>query len=212
MKKSFLIILLSLISNSLLFADGKYIVVLKETSDINIASTNSVSSETIEEKAIRLLGLDGVSTANSSSINTNQLEKVFENVFQGFAAIIDEETLESLRNNPEVDFIEEDKVITLNSVQSPTSSWGLDRIDDRNREENQQYNYSFTGKNVNVYVIDSGVNIAHEEFTGRIGDGINTYTTDTEDLSDCNGPWYSCIRYHIRYRIWCCKRSNFTSC
>lgn len=55
---------------------------------------------------------------------------------------------------------------TINS--SPLiSNWGLDRIDQRLRPLNGTYNYTNTGAGVNVYVLDNGINISHQEFGGR---------------------------------------------
>lgn len=55
---------------------------------------------------------------------------------------------------------------TINS--SPLiSNWGLDRIDQRLRPLSGTYNYTNTGAGVNVYVLDNGINISHQEFGGR---------------------------------------------
>lgn len=64
--------------------------------------------------------------------------------------------------------------------------WGLDRIDSRYGDLDNQYHYESGAPNSVIYVMDTGVNANHEEFTGgrainlvnTVGDGINT---------DCNG-------------------------
>jgi hypothetical protein len=63
--------------------------------------------------------------------------------------------------------------------------WGLDRIDSRFGPMDSVYNYDNQGDQVDVYVIDTGIRVSHQEFEGRAtflintaGDSINT---------DCNG-------------------------
>ena len=43
-------------------------------------------------------------------------------------------------------------------------NWGLDRIDQEQLPLNGLYQYSRTASNVDVYVVDSGINVNHEEF------------------------------------------------
>jgi subtilisin family serine protease len=70
-------------------------------------------------------------------------------------------------------------------TQSPASSWGLDRTDQRALPLNNSYSYATTGSGVDVYVVDTGVLSTHSEFTGRIRSGFAaTGLTGTED---CNG-------------------------
>lgn len=63
--------------------------------------------------------------------------------------------------------------------------WGLDRIDMHYGMLDGAYNYMNMASSVDVYIIDTGIRVTHQEFGGRavflantVGDGINT---------DCNG-------------------------
>mmetsp|Transcript_8974 Transcript_8974/g.15787 ORF Transcript_8974/g.15787 Transcript_8974/m.15787 type:complete len:482 (+) Transcript_8974:3-1448(+) len=49
-------------------------------------------------------------------------------------------------------------------------SWGLDRIDqaDLPLDEVSPIRNTYTGKGVNIYIVDTGINELHEEFTGRV--------------------------------------------
>lgn len=65
-------------------------------------------------------------------------------------------------------------------VQSP-APWNLDRVDMHFGLLDNEYVYTEVGTNVDVYVIDTGVRLTHQEFQGRaaflantVGDGINT--------------------------------------
>lgn len=57
----------------------------------------------------------------------------------------------------DTDFLETDEKTTL---------WGLDRIDDR-KSRDYDYTPPNTGKNVHVFVADTGIRTTHEDFGGR---------------------------------------------
>jgi subtilisin family serine protease len=65
-------------------------------------------------------------------------------------------------------------------------TWGLDRVDQREATLNDRYDYSHDGTGVNVYVFDSGINSAHEEFAGRVELGY-TAILDGYGAEDCAG-------------------------
>jgi subtilisin family serine protease len=75
-------------------------------------------------------------------------------------------------------------VISTTGTQTG-ASWGLDRIDQFSKTGDGNYNYSYDGTGVDIYVIDSGINVNHTEFTGRITDGY--YLTSLGTISDCTG-------------------------
>lgn len=63
--------------------------------------------------------------------------------------------------------------------------WNLDRIDQRPSNLDNKYFYSVTkGSNVNVYVIDTGIDITHPEFGGRAVWGTNTVDNNNVDCND----------------------------
>lgn len=71
--------------------------------------------------------------------------------------------------------------------------WHLDRINQRNLPLDGNISTgALTGQGVTVYVVDSGVNLTHEQFGARIIAGIDPLTSDNNDpvspaSSDCNG-------------------------
>lgn len=69
-----------------------------------------------------------------------------------------------------------------------SAPYQLDRIDQRNGDTDGKYRASLTGNGVDIYIMDSGINTGHNEFRGRIVDGVN-FDPDqpTTDVSDCNG-------------------------
>ena len=65
-------------------------------------------------------------------------------------------------------------------------SWGLDRIDQGALPLNRGFDYGrSTGNGVEVYILDSGIRLTHNEFRGRVQCGYNsiekTYGTGCED-------------------------------
>ena len=68
-----------------------------------------------------------------------------------------------------MDYVEEDRIVYGGSTRNVTS-WGLDRIDSTKAELNHRFNLScgLSGKGVDVYVLDTGVNYNHKEFSGKV--------------------------------------------
>jgi subtilisin family serine protease len=114
-----------------------------------------------------------------------QVRAVWEHALKGFAARLSPAALRELRRNPNVQFIEPDGFVRTAVTQSPVPSWGLDRIDQRNLPLDNSYTYNNNGSGVHAYIVDTGINPTHNEFTGRIGNGINF--AGGSGTNDCNG-------------------------
>ncbi|KAF9174428.1 hypothetical protein BGX20_011317 [Mortierella sp. AD010] len=99
------------------------------------------------------------------------------NKVPGFAATINQATLKELLASPEVDFIEQDAIVTIQGLQSSPPSWGLTRVSQRNLSLTQPYLYNdAAGSGVTAYIIDTGVYPGHSEFGGRATMGANFVT------------------------------------
>ena len=77
------------------------------------------------------------------------------------------------------------------------ATWGLDRVDQADLPLDQTYSYADDGGNVHAYIIDTGVRSSHNEFSGRVGNGIS-YAPESggflfggggidSSIEDCNG-------------------------
>lgn len=103
----------------------------------------------------------------------------------GYAAELTPSQLAQVRRDPAVAYVEADQVVSVADTQSP-ATWGLDRIDQRNRPLDNSYTYGPTGLGVKAYVVDTGVLASHAEFSGRLAAGY-TAINDGRGTSDCNG-------------------------
>ncbi|KAI1082518.1 proteinase T-like protein [Whalleya microplaca] len=100
--------------------------------------------------------------------------------FKGFTSAMDKTTLEAIRNHPDVEFVEQDALVSINGYLSQTSStWGLGRISHKASSTTYVYDES-AGEGTCAYVIDTGIYVDHPEFEGRathlatfIGNGQN---------------------------------------
>jgi subtilisin family serine protease len=110
---------------------------------------------------------------------------VYTAALNGFAGTLNRGQLSALQNNPNVAYIEQDAVVHHTATQN-NATWGLDRTDQRALPLSGTYSYSNTGSGVRAYIIDTGILLAHSEFTGRIGNGFDAVTAGG-NADDCNG-------------------------
>lgn len=127
----------------------------------------------------------------SVAANGGSVTYVYDSILNGFAAYLPAKALKAVLADPKVDYVAPDiqmhldQEISIQTVQM-SAVWGLDRIDQHILPFSGTYGYGYTGKGVNVYVIDTGIRSTHKQFGGRatkdydvIGDGQNG--------NDCNG-------------------------
>jgi subtilisin family serine protease len=57
-------------------------------------------------------------------------------------------------------------VVSALEMDSPVYAWGIDRTDQKTGTNNQ-YQYERDGTNVDVYILDTGIYVEHEEFEGH---------------------------------------------
>jgi subtilisin family serine protease len=121
------------------------------------------------------------SVASAKGIATKY---VYSGALNGFAATLSGAQLSALQRDSRVASIEHNQVARIATTQSPTPSWGIDRIDQQNLPLSNSYTFTATGAGVTAYILDTGINTSHPDFGGRAavafdalgGDGI-----------DCNG-------------------------
>ena len=107
----------------------------------------------------------------------------YSGVLNGFAAVLDDAALAEVRADPDVAYVEQDQTITLSATQTG-ATWGIDRIDQRNRPLSGTYTYTTTASAVYVYIIDTGIYTAHSQFGGRASNVFDAFGGSGQD---CHG-------------------------
>lgn len=104
----------------------------------------------------------------------------YKSAINGFSVRLSEKQAVKLSEDPRVDYVEEDGIVSANTIQY-SAPWGLDRVDQRTIPLSGSYNNAdLAGSGVTAYVIDTGIMTAHTQFGGRayvgvdyVGDGWN---------------------------------------
>ncbi|SET24079.1 S8 family peptidase [Stigmatella erecta] len=149
---------------------GQYVVMLKE-------GTGEV--EAVSKELSRRYG--------------GEVFEVYTRVARGFAVRMSEAAAKSLARHPSVALVEEDgrfqeveEGFSLQTVQ-PTSSAGLDRIDQHTLPLNGTFTYVQTGAGVHAYILSTGIRKTHVEFQPNQAVPGYDAVTPGGDASDCAG-------------------------
>ncbi|MFI6227999.1 S8 family peptidase [Micromonospora echinospora] len=111
---------------------------------------------------------------------------VWGDALNGFSVHASERTAKRLAADPAVAYVEQDGTVQTTTTQSPTPSWGLDRIDQHPLPLNNSYSYTSTGSGVVAYIIDTGIRTTHTDFGGRAVHGYDA-VDGALPADDCNG-------------------------
>ncbi|MFD0200338.1 MULTISPECIES: S8 family peptidase [Saccharothrix] len=128
---------------------------------------------------------DGVAATSVVDAHGGRIDDVWRHALNGFAVTATPEQAAKIAGDPRVAFVQQDVEVTATATQSPTPSWGLDRVDQRNLPLDNSYTYPNTAGNVTAYIIDTGIRTTHQDFGGRAVWGTNT--SGDGNNSDCNG-------------------------
>ncbi|MEU4565303.1 proprotein convertase P-domain-containing protein [Micromonospora sp. NPDC023956] len=142
-----------------------YVVVLKET---------SVARTGVDASARSLARQYGGAVA-----------RTYQHALRGFEVSLSEAAARRLAAHPSVKYVQQNHRVSIAATQSPTPSWGLDRVDQRNLPLNNSFTYPNNGSGVRAYVIDTGIRFSHGDFGTRAVSGFDAIDGGSAD--DCNG-------------------------
>ncbi|GAA4914955.1 peptidase inhibitor I9 [Stackebrandtia albiflava] len=107
--------------------------------------------------------------------------------FNGFLLEMSADEARALAADPSVDYVEQNGTVSIAGTQSNPPSWGLDRIDQDSLPLDDSYTYpDSAGSGVTAYIIDTGADLDHPDFGGRMTSGADTVDND-DDAEDCQG-------------------------
>lgn len=109
----------------------------------------------------------------------------YSHALRGFAATMSPGQARRMAADPAVAYVQPNVVHRISGTQASPPSYGLDRIDQRNRPLDQSYSYASTASGVRAYVIDTGILTTHSDFGGRASSGFDAIDGGAAD--DCNG-------------------------
>ncbi|WP_329110429.1 S8 family peptidase [Micromonospora sp. NBC_01699] len=144
---------------------GSYVVVFKDA---------SVAQTSVADTAQSLAKRHGGSVA-----------RTYEHALRGFEVRLSEAAAKRLAADPSVKYVQQNHTVRIAATQTPTPSWGLDRIDQVNLPLNNSYTYPNTGAGVRAYIIDTGIRFSHSDFGGRAVTGFDA--VDGGSADDGNG-------------------------
>ncbi|WP_406725686.1 S8 family peptidase [Streptomyces sp. GD-15H] len=108
-----------------------------------------------------------------------EIERTYTKALNGYEVEASEAEAKRLAADPAVASVVQNRTFHITGTQPSPSSWGLDRIDQRNLPLNNSYTYpDSAGQGVTAYVIDTGVRITHNDFGGRASDGYDAIDND----------------------------------
>jgi subtilisin family serine protease len=160
---------------------GKYIVVYKDgvAPDVQMSATYKDGNERVKDFSAKMLEKHGIEKGN--------VKHVFSKVIKGFSASLTKAQVKELKNDPDVDFVEQDQIVTLGRKpkgggggSAPQETpWGITRV-------NGGANYN--GSNV-AWVIDTGIDLDHADLNVDASRGFNAFTKgkDGRSTDDGNG-------------------------
>lgn len=143
---------------------NRYIVVLND----DVASDDS-------PREVRLERVREIANSHAAT-HLGRVDYLYETALKGYSIELPNEAAAiAISNRPEVQWVEEDDTLEVGQAPAspqPSPPWGLDSIDgnmpaptpDATGRTTGTYTFNATGAGVIAYVLDTGINTAHQDF------------------------------------------------
>jgi len=156
---------------------GKYIVQLKPETDV---ASIALHHNAVREIHARNLAKRDIATAEEEA--GVEREYGFGD-FKGYAGAFDAATVEELKSLPEVLDVVQDYIMTTTALVTQSSApWGLGSISSRTRGASSYIYDDTAGRGTFSYIVDTGIRLTHQDFTGRAVFGYNAVSgSDNND-------------------------------
>src|SRR3989338_4834713 len=160
---------------------AEVIVYLKEPSNVNLKNANSFKT-TLRKNSIQDLG--------------NDFELKYEYIsLNGFSGKINKDSLEKLKQNPNV------KAVYLNQKRTIFLQDSVPLINASLLHSKVINDINLTGIGQTICILDTGINYSHSDFGGCFGDGCRVvsgydYVNDDNDPYDDHGHDHHKGHYH----------------
>lgn len=124
-----------------------------------------------------------VATQSLAASYDVEVKDEYDASIKGFSANMSEDQAKKLAADSRVAYVQQNQKITVAQDNPP---WGLDRVDQRDLPLDKKFEPSTDAKNVNVYIIDTGIYAKHQDFGDRASVGTDT-VGDGQNGVDCMG-------------------------
>ena len=104
-----------------------------------------------------------------------------------YVAGLDAQQVSALQRDPRIASVDAVVEFAVDGIDTNTQNWGADRIDQVNLPLDTTHQYS-DAADVDVYILDSGVDAAHQEFGGRVIEAVN-FTGEAAQTCDNHGTY-----------------------
>ncbi|CAG8484619.1 8517_t:CDS:2 [Paraglomus brasilianum] len=116
-------------------------------------------------------------TADSPTYGINNKYKIGS--FQGYSGTFSKSCIDKIKQRSDVAYVEQNQKVYASEIQANAQP-NLVRISHKNVTGQTTYEFDpIAGKDVNIYIIDTGILVSHSEFGGRARVGVTV--PDAED-------------------------------